>query len=70
MSGKGRAGKQVRSQRKGKGKESAGKRQKYDTEVEDRMSESEDSEGGGESVGDEREKSVGCLFFLLMNLRY
>lgn len=59
--GKGRAGKQVRS--KGKGKESADKQRMYFTEiVDEKQSESDDSEDGGESVGEETEKPEVCLF--------
>jgi hypothetical protein len=65
--GKGRAGKQVRSKGKGNLKESADKRQMYDTEIEvdEKQSESDNSEGGGESVGEETEKPEVCLFSLV-----
>ena len=66
--GIGRAGKQVRSQRKGK--ESAGKRARiYDTEVEveDKGSESDNSEGG-ESVEETEKPEVGLFSSSLITL--
>jgi hypothetical protein len=60
--GKGRAGKQVRSKKKGK--ESANKRRMYDAEIEEKRSESDDGEGGGESVGEEMEVCLFSLFTL------
>jgi hypothetical protein len=69
--GKGRAGKQVGSQRKGKESALANKRARiYDTEieVEDKGPDSDDSVGGGESVrekGDKPEKTEVCLFSYL-----
>ena len=56
--GKGRAGKQVGSQKKGK--EPASKRaQRCDTDVED------EGDSEGEGVGEKGEKPVGCFLTLL-----
>ena len=65
--GKGRAGKQgVRSKKKGK--ESATKRARMETEVEDKGSESDDNSedaSGGENVGEKGEKPGVSLFSYL-----